>query len=114
YAEMERWLDRAETVSYLQQPTVARMVVEAIAHRHSRIWNVLEYVVMPNHVHLFFEILGGGLKHTMEEFKRWTGHRGKALLESAEERFCRTSGSITGRARTNRMHESSNTSGRIQ
>src|SRR4051812_8598423 len=30
FAEMEAWLDRAEHASHLQQPEVARMVMEAI------------------------------------------------------------------------------------
>src|SRR5262249_26558332 len=56
-----------------------RMVAEAIAHRHECTWNVLEWVVMPNHLHLFFEVLNAGLKYTVEDFKRWTGHRAKEL-----------------------------------
>ena len=87
YAEMEHWLDRAESVSHLREPAVARVVAEAIAFRHDRVWNVLEYVIMPNHVHLFFEVLDGGLKHTVEEFKRWTGRLGKSLVASVGERF---------------------------
>jgi hypothetical protein len=87
YAEMERWLDRAESVSYLTEPAVARMVIEAVAHRHGRTWNVLEYVLMPSHLHLFFEVLDGGLKRGLEDFKRWTGHRGMELLRNAVERF---------------------------
>jgi REP element-mobilizing transposase RayT len=86
YREMERWLDRAEFVPLLQEPTVARMVTEAIRFRHGRTWNVLEYVVMPNHVHMFIEVLRGSLKSTLEQFKRWTGHRAK-LLELAGHRF---------------------------
>jgi type I restriction enzyme R subunit/putative DNA methylase len=87
YAEMERWLDRAEVVAHLREPPVAEMLMEAIAFRQGRSWNVLEYVVMPNHLHLFFELLSAGLKDTLEQFKRWTGHRAKALLRMEETRF---------------------------
>src|SRR3954454_19446896 len=55
FAEMEAWLDRAERVAYLQQPEVARMIMEAIEFRAGRVWNMFEYVVMPTHLHLFFE-----------------------------------------------------------
>src|SRR5437762_617205 len=44
FREMESWLDRVEYISHLQQPEVARMVMEAIAFREQRIWHMLEYV----------------------------------------------------------------------
>src|SRR5262249_33500074 len=62
YAEMEYWLDRTEYVSHLQRPDVAQMVVESIRFRHGRTWNMFAYVVMPSHLHLFFEVLDAGLK----------------------------------------------------
>jgi putative transposase len=62
FAEMEAWLDRAEQVSYLAERAVARVVMEAIAFRQGRVWNMFEYVAMPSHIHLFFELLEAGLK----------------------------------------------------
>ncbi len=35
---------------------------------------MFEYVVMPTHLHLFCELGTAGLKGTLEDFKRWTGH----------------------------------------
>jgi REP element-mobilizing transposase RayT len=87
YAEMESWLDRAECACHLQQPDVARMVIQAIRFRHDRTWNILEFVVMPSHLHLFFEVLDTGLKTTLEQFKRWTGHEATKLLGCDGERF---------------------------
>jgi putative transposase len=80
FAEMEAWLDRAEYVTHLQRPEVAQVVMEAIAFRQDRTWNMFEYVLMPSHLHLFFEILHGGLKNVLEQFKRWTGHETGKLL----------------------------------
>jgi hypothetical protein len=87
YAEMESWLDRAEYVTHLRQPDVAKMIVESIHFRHGRTWNMLEYVVMPSHLHLFFEMLDFGLKRALEQFKRWTGHQAAKLLGCDGERF---------------------------
>jgi hypothetical protein len=84
---MEAWLDRVEYVSSLQQPEVARMVMEAIEFREGRVWHLLEYVVMPSHVHLFFELVAPGLKNHLEQFKRWTGHQAAQLLNVDGERF---------------------------
>jgi putative transposase len=88
FREMEQWLDRAEWNPKLRDPQVAAMVVEAIEHRHQRSdWHVFEYVVMPTHLHLFSEIGVLGLKETVEDFKRWTGHQAAKILSQDEERF---------------------------
>ena len=88
FREMENWLDRAEWSVHLQNPEVAEMVVEAIEHRHKAgAWHAFEYVVMPTHLHLFCEIGRQGLKATLEDFKRWTGHRAATLLALDGNRF---------------------------
>ena len=88
FLEMERWLDRLDSVRHLQHPTVAEMVMEAIAVRErSVVWHVLEYVIMPNHVHLFFEGGETGLFDLLVSFKRWTGRRARAILDVGPGRF---------------------------
>jgi len=88
FREMENWLDRAEWNVQLGNSDIAAMVVEAIAHREKRgAWHVFEYVVMPTHLHLFCEIGGLGLKDTLEDFKRWTGHQAAKILDADGERF---------------------------
>ena len=87
FKEMEEWLHRSQNVIYLQTAAVAEMVVEAIEHRQEQgVWNIFEYVVMPNHLHLFFETADGRIKETMEGFKRWTATRANKLLRR-EGRF---------------------------
>ena len=87
FAEMEEWLDRAAPRSYLQEPAIAEMVMESIAFRQQRDWNMFEFVVMPTHLHLFFEVLRGSLKTVMEQFKRWTGHEAAKLADLDGGRF---------------------------
>ena len=88
FAEMERWLDRVGPNAFLGQSDIAEMVLESIEHRCERgDWEMLEYVVMPTHLHLFCEIGSQGLKATMEDFKRWTGHRAAQLLSVDGDRF---------------------------
>ncbi len=81
FAEMEEWLDQTSSVHHLERPSFAEMVVEAIEYRCKRcIWEMFSSVVMPSHIHLFFELNGElSLKHELEEFKRWTGHRAAQL-----------------------------------
>ncbi len=81
FKEMEEWLHRSQNVMYLQTAAVAEMIVEAIEHRQEQgVWNIFEYVVMPNHLHLFFETADGRIKETMEGFKRWTATLANKLL----------------------------------
>jgi type I restriction enzyme R subunit/putative DNA methylase len=87
YAEMESWLDRTEYASHLTHQQVAEMVIEAIIHRHGRAWNMIDYVVMPSHLHLFFELISPGLKTCLEQFKRWTGHEAQRILGGDHDRF---------------------------
>jgi putative transposase len=88
FGEMERWLDRSTWNPLLAQKPLADMVTSAIRHRHERgDWQVWEYVVMPTHLHLFCEAGGCGLKHALDDFKRWTGHEAAKLVELKNQRF---------------------------
>jgi putative transposase len=85
FQEMERWLDHATFNTHLQQTAIANMIVEAIESRQRRgDWQMLAYVVMPTHLHLFCEIGDRGLKAVIEDFKRWTGHQAVDLLGSGK------------------------------
>jgi len=48
FAAMESWLDRVDHVAHLRQPAVAGMIMDAIAFRQGRVWDMIEYVVMPH------------------------------------------------------------------
>jgi putative transposase len=81
FREMEKWLDRSRWAPHLAHRQVAEMIVEAVEHRNAtRDWRMLQYVVMPTHLHLFCEIGERGLRRTMAEFKRWTGHEATKLV----------------------------------
>ena len=91
---MEAWLDRLDGVDHLRNPAIAQMVCDAIAFREGRDWRMFEYVVMPNHIHLFFELLPGNwegedgrLKYVLEQFRRWTGHQAGKLVDVREDGF---------------------------
>src|SRR6185369_8596862 len=81
FREIEAWLDRSIFATHLREKAVAEMVMEAISHRQQRgDWNVFEYVIMPTHIHMFCEIGRNGMKATLDDFKRWTGHQAAQLL----------------------------------
>jgi REP element-mobilizing transposase RayT len=81
FREMEQWLDLARWAPHFSTSEVATMTVEAIEHRKARgAWQMFAYVVMPTHLHLFCEFGSLGLQPTLKDFKRWTGHRGIAMI----------------------------------
>jgi REP element-mobilizing transposase RayT len=93
FGEMEAWLDRSQYVPQLRLPEIGEMVCEAIEHRARQgVWQMFEYVVMPNHVHLFFELAGQRLKDSLEAFKEWTGRQACKFVRPSGERFWQREG----------------------
>lgn len=88
FADIEEILDRCNGTSDLTRPEIAEMLKEAIFYRESRgEWEMIEYVLMPNHVHLFFQLCEGRLMKTLIGFKRWTGRQAAEHLDREGERF---------------------------
>ena len=71
--EMEKWLDRPSEEGVLTKGDAPAIIKEAIQFRiDNGTWRMVEYVIMPNHLHLFFSINKGSLKVLMSGFKRKT------------------------------------------
>ncbi len=88
FAAIDKWLDHAPQNSWMKNPKIATIMQEAILHRHQRgDWELLQHVVMPNHIHLFLETGTNTLKQVMEDFKRWTGHQSMKLIDAKPKRF---------------------------
>jgi REP element-mobilizing transposase RayT len=88
FVEMDQWLDRTAHVKHLVNPDVAKTTIEAIHHREQlRIWNMLAYVLMPSHAHLYFKLDKGRLKKSLEDFKDWTGARAGKVVHLPTGRF---------------------------
>ena len=88
FQEMERWLDRADPEGHLSKPDVADAVTEAIHHRiFTGVWRVIEYVIMPTHLHLLFEMESGSLKESLEGLKQRTGRAAARILGFRNRRF---------------------------
>ena len=81
FATMESWLHRGEGSSHLAVPAVAELVTEALHHRADNgIWQLYEYVIMPNHLHVFLRMLDGRLRKALVDFKTWTGTESAKIL----------------------------------
>jgi putative transposase len=88
FRDMEHWLDRASNEPLLLIPAVSDILLESIHHRMQiELWQVYEFVIMPNHIHLFLSVRQGTLKESIEGFKRWTGHQASKMIELSSGRF---------------------------
>ncbi|MBI2421961.1 MAG: transposase [Candidatus Hydrogenedentes bacterium] len=78
---IEEALDHRNDIDYLVRPEVAALCTEALRNRHQRgIWLMDEYVLMPNHIHLLFQLRARELRPTMESLKRWTTQHARPIL----------------------------------
>ncbi|MDP8205543.1 MAG: transposase [Candidatus Electryonea clarkiae] len=88
FRKIEGWLDESRLNCCLSNPEVASIIMNAIEYRQKiGIWEMLEYVLMPNHIHMFFSSNSSHLDQIMPEFKRWTGTRANKVLNKIGERF---------------------------
>ncbi|MCC6488139.1 MAG: transposase [Candidatus Hydrogenedentes bacterium] len=76
FLAMENALDHPDTQGRICQPDVAVILREAIQERQRRgMWDVMEYVLMSNHVHILFKLSSGTLDSSVKDFKRYTSRR---------------------------------------
>src|SRR5205814_7659323 len=52
FAAYDRFLDRCSSIRWLEKPEVAEIIVENLYHHHGSKYQLFEYTVMPNHVHV--------------------------------------------------------------
>ena len=77
---MDRPLDNARTGPlYLRQPVVANIVVDAVRNRNGGPYQLHNFVVMPNHVHLLITPRVP-VSRLMQSLKRFTAREGNRIL----------------------------------
>lgn len=54
FAAYDRYLDRGLSVRWLENSAVAEIIIGNLYHHHQVKYQLLEYSVMPNHVHVLF------------------------------------------------------------
>jgi putative transposase len=83
FAEMDNWLDRNTNKGNLADSEISRILIDSIQFRRdSNDWDMIEFVIMPNHIHLFFGLKDKSLKTVISNFKRWTSKEIKPLLKA--------------------------------
>lgn len=78
---LQKWLDAGYGECHLRQPEIARVVEEFLFARDEVDYRLLEWVVMPNHIHVLAELAAHA--PMAEVVKRWKGgssHRINRIL----------------------------------
>ena len=92
FVEFEKWLDAGNDNAILATDNVADIITEAIRFRsETGIWRMVEYVIMPTHIHMFFAINHGSLKSVLASFKRKTSRDVKRILNHEKSLWHRES-----------------------
>ena len=68
----ERLLDQCRGSCPLRDPKLAGIVAESLLYFDEQRYLVLDFVVMPNHVHVLFCMRGEGMVHQVRRWKRYT------------------------------------------
>ena len=83
FNKFDEMLDSAvNSQSWLKDERVANMVVEALCFRDKKVYDLLAYCIMPNHVHVVFtmERSGASLYKVLQSLKAYTAKEANKIL----------------------------------
>ena len=82
--KIETWIDAGHGSCILQNPQIAELVIENWKHYSNDRYDLIAYVVMPNHVHVLIRDYGiVSLSKIVQAWKGYTGKKIKELLKNA-------------------------------
>jgi REP element-mobilizing transposase RayT len=78
--QLERYLDQGRGECHLRQPQVAMRVEKSLLFRHGSDYELIAWVLMPNHLHVLFVVGAAPMSRTVENWKKFTAHEANKLL----------------------------------
>jgi REP element-mobilizing transposase RayT len=79
--KLEQWLDSGYGECLLRNPALAQIVAEYLRHFDGQRYDLLAWVVMPNHVHVLVKSLEGfAIDKVLHTWKSFTAHEINKLL----------------------------------
>ena len=86
YRRAEIYLDAGHGECWLRQPTIARVVEDALLHFDGERYRLLAWNVMPNHVHALIETRGGfPLSEILHAWKSYSAKAANKILKRQGE-----------------------------
>jgi REP element-mobilizing transposase RayT len=95
--ELEAYLDKGRGKCDLRQTAIAKLVEDSLVRFHSARYDLRAWVVMPNHVHVLFQVLdmpmwklvGGWKSYTTREANKLLGRKSKFWQDGYWDTFMR-------------------------
>jgi putative transposase len=78
--QLENYLDRGRGECHLRRTDIAKIVEDAFRFHHAQWYDLLAWVVMPNHVHLLVKVSDTSLSKIVKELKRYTAREANKIL----------------------------------
>ena len=79
----EASLDRGTGVCHLRRPAIGILMVDTLKHFHASRYNLLAWVVMPNHVHVLFETGDCPMAETIQAWKSVSARKINQILQQS-------------------------------
>lgn len=79
-AELEAYLDRGRGDCHLRLPKIAQIVENVVRYFHGSRYDLLAWVVMPNHLHTLFKVESTPMAEILESWKKHTAQTANRLL----------------------------------
>jgi primosomal protein N' len=85
-SQMEQWLDQGHGACALRRPEIGRLVEEALRHFDGDRYQLGEFVIMPNHVHVLVRPAeDNDLEAILHSWKSFTAKQANNLIKSSGE-----------------------------
>jgi REP element-mobilizing transposase RayT len=79
--QLEKYLDRGRGGCHLRRADIAKLVEQSLRFRNGRDYELLAWVLMPNHLHVLFTVGSVTMSQTVENWKKFTAHEANKLLQ---------------------------------
>jgi REP element-mobilizing transposase RayT len=78
--ELEAYLDKGYGECHLRQPEIAKLVEDSLRFRHDTQYALRAWVIMPNHVHLLFQVQQVPMSRLVDAWKGYTAKEANKIL----------------------------------
>lgn len=79
--QLERYLDKGRGNCHLRRQAIGGLVDQAFKFYHGSRYELLAWVVMPNHIHALFRVGEVSLSVIVGEFKKYTARKANEILK---------------------------------
>ncbi len=78
--ELEAYLDKGRGSCVLAQSDIAKIVEDSLLFRHGQDYELLSWVVMPNHVHILFKVFDVPMSVLIDAWKGYSAKKANKIL----------------------------------